>query len=342
MPKILVVRRDNIGDLVCTTPLLTALRRRFPSAWIGALVNSYNAAVLDGNPDVSEVFAYQKLKHRGSGEPLLGNILARYRLVRELRRRSLDHVVLAGNSSRAIGLARWLRAGRIVGHDAGGARPDNPVQAGEGAAAHEVELTFRLARAFDIEGLPPAPAVYPEPRRRERLRRELAARLPQAKTWTALHISARKPSQRWPLDRYAQLARDLARVGDAGMLLFWSPGAGSDPRHPGDDEQAAALAAELRGLPIVPVPTRAIAELIAGLALCDRVVCSDGGAMHLAAALGKPIVCLFGQSDAARWHPWGTPYELLQLASRDARDIGVADVLDALARLPQPSERGRA
>src|SRR5262249_46468920 len=48
--RILVVRRDNIGDLVCATPLLAALRRQFPGAHIAALVNSYNAAVLAGNP----------------------------------------------------------------------------------------------------------------------------------------------------------------------------------------------------------------------------------------------------------------------------------------------------
>jgi len=81
------------------------------------------------------------------------------------------------------------------------------------------------------------------------------------------------------------------------------------------------------------VPTPNLGELIAGLSLCDRVICSDGGAMHLAAALAKPIVCLFGQSDAARWHPWGVPYELLQPASRDVRDIGLGDVLAALGRL---------
>ena len=54
--KILVIRRDNIGDLVCTTPLLAALRARFPDAWIGVLANSYNAPVLSGYPHVNDVF----------------------------------------------------------------------------------------------------------------------------------------------------------------------------------------------------------------------------------------------------------------------------------------------
>ena len=65
--RILVVRRDNIGDLVCTPPLFAALRRRYPQAHIAALVNSYNAAVLDDNPDVDEVHSYTKLRHRRAG-----------------------------------------------------------------------------------------------------------------------------------------------------------------------------------------------------------------------------------------------------------------------------------
>jgi len=65
-PKILVIRRDNIGDLILTTPLIHALRQRFPEAWIGALVNTYNARVLEGNPDLDRVFVYKKTKHRGS------------------------------------------------------------------------------------------------------------------------------------------------------------------------------------------------------------------------------------------------------------------------------------
>ncbi len=63
--KILIIRRDNIGDLVCTTPAIAALRKHYPDAEIGALVNSYNSEVLRGNPDVNRVFVYHKLKHAG-------------------------------------------------------------------------------------------------------------------------------------------------------------------------------------------------------------------------------------------------------------------------------------
>ena len=326
--RILVVRRDNIGDLVCTTPLISALRQRFPDAWIGALVNSYNAPVLRGNPDIDEVFAYRKLKHREENDTLLANLGIRYRMVASLRRKRLDYVVLAGNAARAKWLVRMLGAKAVVGPTAA---PAGGTHAAGGL--HEVEITFRLAQAFGIDGVPPLPTVVPDAAQVDRLRTAIAAQFPDASTLFGVHISARKPSQRWPIERFAELIHAITRHSGAGVLLFWSPGPGNDPRHPGDDEKARTLGLELRSLPIIPVATRDLGDLIAGLSLCSRVICSDGGAMHLAAALRRPIVCLFGRSDKARWRPWGVPHVLLQPGSRDVRDISTAQVLEALDRL---------
>jgi len=61
-PRILVIRRDNIGDLVCTTPLIFALRERFPFAHIAALVNTYNEPVLSGNAAIDAVYTCEKRK----------------------------------------------------------------------------------------------------------------------------------------------------------------------------------------------------------------------------------------------------------------------------------------
>ena len=66
MKRILVVRRDNIGDLVCTTPLIRALRQRYPDARIDALVNSYNLPVVAHNPDLDNAYAYQGQQLRTS------------------------------------------------------------------------------------------------------------------------------------------------------------------------------------------------------------------------------------------------------------------------------------
>jgi len=336
--SILVVRRDNIGDLVCTTPLLSALRRRFPVAWLGAWVNSYNAPVLEGNPDLDEVCAYTKLKHLDERQSALRTLGARLAQLWSLRQRRLDCVVLATTEfrPRELRLARSLAPHSIAGFRDGGAaasRLDLWVPAAAVAGRHEVERVYALASLFGIEGAIPPLRVTPEPAQVEKAR--AAFGVPSAPR-VAVHVSARRPAQRWPAERFAALIERLHAAHGTATMLLWAPGAADHPRHPGDDEKAQDIVRRVGGrAPLMAYPTRRLTELIGALAACDLVVCPDGGAMHLAAALGKPIVALFGDSPPERWHPWGVPYELVVPPTRDLGDLGVDQVAGAFARLAQ-------
>jgi ADP-heptose:LPS heptosyltransferase len=174
--------------------------------------------------------------------------------------------------------------------------------------------------------------VVPQPGEVERARARLA---PGPGPAVAVHISARRPAQRWPADRFAELIRALRAQHGARILLLWSPGPPDHPQHPGDD----AKAAEILGLlgpadpAVAAYPTARLESLIGALAGCDRVVCCDGGAMHLAAAAGKPIVALFGDSPVERWRPWGVPHRIVRPESRNVADVSVAQVLAAFAEL---------
>ncbi|OBS09619.1 glycosyltransferase family 9 protein [Acidihalobacter prosperus] len=337
-PRILVIRRDNIGDLVCTLPMITALRRRYPEAHIAALVNSYNRDVLAGHPDLDAVYAYTKAKHREDGESVAGVYWRRIKLTLHLRRERFDYAVLGGAHflPRALRLARPLGARHIVGFTEPGRRGagaiDTPVPYGSGAGMHEVEDIFRLLAPFGIEGPPPAARLAPDAVLADAIRTGLPAAA-AGRPLVGLHVSARKPSNRWPVERFVELARRLHEAHGAHFLLFWSPGAPDDRFHPGDDDKADHLAAVLGPDLLTPCRTERLAELIAGLSLCDRVICSDGGAMHIAAALERPIVCLFGATDPVRWHPWATDYRLLQTPARDVSDVDVDAVLVAFSEL---------
>jgi ADP-heptose:LPS heptosyltransferase len=118
-------------------------------------------------------------------------------------------------------------------------------------------------------------------------------------------------------------------------MLLWSPGASNDPRHPGDDEKAHEILSKTAAAGTVAYPTRRLEELIGALAASDAVVCSDGGAMHLAAALGKPIACFFGDSPVERWRPWGVPHRVLRAPSGNVRDVSVDDAAAAFRALVQ-------
>ncbi len=115
--RILLVRRDNIGDLACTTPAIAALRQHYPNAEIAALVNSYNAEVVRGNPNLDKVFVYQKLKHAGNLASRFKALNQRLKLIAQLRRWKPDATILAKASYDRHGLnfARQIGAKNIIG-----------------------------------------------------------------------------------------------------------------------------------------------------------------------------------------------------------------------------------
>jgi len=312
-PRILILRRDNIGDLVCTTPLIAALRAKLPQAWLGALVTTYNAEVLAGNPALDEVYVYEKLKHRRGG--LLSHLRTRLAQMARLRAQALDFVLVPAPSPQTLKLARGLKPREVV------ASPS-----AVSPTVHEVERSFAVGKAFGLTGKPGPMQVSVDPGRRADLRKRLGEG-----TCVAVHISARRPAQRWPLERYAQLAAHLCSTRK--VMLLWAPGGKDDPRHPGDDDAAATVLRAANHANVIPVETPDLKTLIAALSLADRVVCPDGGAMHLAAALGKPVVALFGDSPVERWRPWGVPHRVVRPESRNLADLALEPVLEALAVL---------
>lgn len=328
--SILVVRRDNIGDLVCTTPLFALLRQRVPRAWIGAWVNRYNAPVLHGHPDVDAVYVYAKSKHRLPGESRTALLGARLRALVELRRRRIDWLILphSGSQPSAERVARWLAPRRVL-------RPSEG-----GADRHEVVRVCSVLQAVGmLDGETPLPPlkVVPDAGQVARLRAELEGRRrTPSRPLIALHLSARKPSQRLPLDRWLAVIERLSARAD--LMLLWAPGGADDPQHPGDDALAQSLLEALgrRGVrpALTPIPTRDLASLIAALAICDAAILSDGGAMHLAAGLGKPVVALFGATPPAVWRPWGVTHRVLRPPSREVRELDAAAIVDACFELP--------
>ena len=325
--NILFVRTDNIGDLVCTTPLIEATRAACPEAWIGLLANAYSAPAVVGHPALDEVLVYRKAKHLEPGESRWGAYWDRLRTIMALRRRGIDWLLVpsVGGQASARRFAGWIGARQVLINE-------------ECDAAHEVEKVFALARRFPplaaaVPEIPPC-RIVAEPSLQALWQQRLATAFGSGKRLrVGLHISARKPSQRWPAGAFVEFARCLAAQREVEFMLFWSPGDEHDPCHPGDDRKAAEIVAAAAGLRLLPAPTAALPELIAGLSLCDLMVQSDGGAMHLAAALGKPIVCFFGQSDAARWQPWGVPHIVLQPASREVAEVSVEAALAACEQL---------
>jgi len=233
--RILVVRRDNIGDLVCTTPLIAGLRARYPQVHLAALVNSYNAEVLEGNPALDAVHVYTKLKHRGTSESALHVISGKLRLFATLRRARFDCVLLAksGFDRQGLALARWIGPRAVVGFSPPTAQRarglTHPVPPVAAETMHEVEVLARLGAALGVDDALGPLRAYPSAARVA----EWRARLPQLgseRKWIALHVSARETGRHWPAEKFAALVAALAANVRLGFVLLWAPGAADDPR----------------------------------------------------------------------------------------------------------------
>ncbi|ATA19990.1 ADP-heptose:LPS heptosyltransferase [Gibbsiella quercinecans] len=335
MKNILIIRRDNIGDLVCTTPLIEGLKIAYPEARLYLLINKVSQDVVKNNPHLEQVFIYKKAKHKAKNETTLGVYWQRLMIFLRLRKITFDAAILANPvpCKYSLRLAKMAGAKHIIGADLGNGDIDRPFTSADFHGQHQVERTFSYLSAL-TDNPPPIPdvRVYLTDEERRQAAQRVQALLPGAQRIFAVHISSRSPKRRWPVERYAEIIRRLAEHG-VSALIFWSPQGTLAPDDIGDQKRAEQLLAQCQGAPVALYPTASVRELLAGFDRCEMVLCSDGGQMHLASALNKTQVVLFGDTDQAAWHPWSGQYHILQTPSGDCIDVSVEDVWQKMQRL---------
>ncbi len=83
-------------------------------------------------------------------------------------------------------------------------------------------------------------------------------------------------------------------------------------------------------------PTDGLPDLCTAIRVSDLQISSDGGPVHLAAGLSKPVLCFFGEENPLKWHPWGVKYALIRKPTRRVADISVAEALAEFDALLKP------
>lgn len=342
--KILLIRRDNIGDLICTTPAIRSLREEFPKVKLSVLVNSYNAGVLENNPDIDEIYVYEKAKHI-EDKNRFSVWLKNLKLLLQIRRERYDVAIGCGYrySPRLARYTFLTGAKKRIGYAPPNVRPPGrhtvlqmpffynlPIPE-PSEPIHEVVSSFRLLEPLGITGEPPGLVLMPSAREAEKAMQYLKHYGLTHNNIVAVHISSRKENNRWPAEGFIELGNELIEKYNVLPLLLWAPGSSKNSKHPGDDEKAFEIATGMVSVPVLYKTTK-LKELIAVISLCKLVICCDGGAMHIAAALGKPILTMWGSTDKKRWLPWKVENIILQ-KGRNAADVNVEEVLAAFAKL---------
>jgi len=161
-----------------------------------------------------------------------------------------------------------------------------------GPESHHLAHYLRLVAALGADPTPVRPFLHVSLAEQEALRHRF--QVDPTRTWIGLNPGAEYgPAKRWPSDRFAEAAKHLASGGTRGFLLFGGPA---------DLPAAESIAAALGSASGSGVPTRILAgqtslrELCAGLSLCSVVITNDTGPMHVAAAVGTPVVVPFGST----------------------------------------------
>ncbi len=296
--NILVIKLRHIGDVLLATPVLRALREAYPSAKITMLVNRGTEGVLVHNPDVNEVLCLEK-----------GTWGAQLAFVQKLRRRGFDCIVdlTDGDRSAFVSLASGaqLRVGFNAEHRWRGLLYSH-VAKPRPADRHRVEYDLCALRALGVDPKPTTPAVHVTPAEEAVvgawLTEQGLAPSSDSPLLILLQPGARYSLKVWPHDRFARLADRLAERFSCRILL------GGDQR---EREVAEQVAREAHCAPKVVAGRFSLLQFAALMKRCALFVGNDGGAMHIAAAIGTPVVALFGPTYPQRWGPRGGPSQIL-------------------------------
>lgn len=321
--SVLLIRLRSIGDTVLMTPCLAALKSWHPNIQITVLSEPLAAPLLEDHPLVDDLIITEN------------SITSRARLIAQLRDRGFDVAFNMHGGPTGAMLARLSGAKRSVGYRGlplswllSGRAPAPDVILGR-PRIHSVEQQLAL---LNWAGLP-----WPAFRPQLSLALSSEAKLRVTEKLRALGISERigdfacivpggaTESKRWTTEGFAAVADHLIERWSLPSLVIAGPG---------QQELAREVAATTRVRSAV-VDRLSLKELVALLGMARVFIGNDGGPMHIAAALGPPIVSVWGSSDPTVWHPWtGAPYRIVEGGSR-ARDgaikeIPVSEVIEAV------------
>jgi heptosyltransferase II len=303
--KILIRATNWVGDAIMALPALRSVRVRFPEAHIAIIARPYVAEIYHGQQICDQLIRYD-LQGAQAG------VSGRERMARELRGQNFDVALLLQNAFDAAWLA-W-RAG--IPERIGYARDGRsflltkavPVPNSAEIPSHEqfyyLELLRRAGWLDHVSGTSCIELTVDSQAKQLAAERLLAAGARSNALRVAIGAGASYGSAKcWPPDRFAEVANRLAAESDADIVLFGTPT---------EVAVSSAISAGLRRPPIDLTGKTSVGDLPALLSQCHLFIGNDSGAMHVASAVGLPVVAIFGPTDPLGTAPVTTRCTIVQ------------------------------
>jgi lipopolysaccharide heptosyltransferase II len=298
--KILILKPSSLGDMVQALPVLRLLKRHLPDSEIFWWVDSSLAPLLEGDPDLTGVVCFER---RRWTVPLHWPEM--WRSIRWLRAQSFDWVIDLQCLARS-GAFAWLANGKLL------VGLDEPREGARGFYdiivrrpsfhTHAVDWYLAVLPRLDVPvhwnftWLPERPEVAAAIQKKWQFGNA---------RWLALQPGARWSNKRWPAENFAALVRRLS-ADNAELRFAILGGAEDQPLGAIIARAAPEQCLDLTGQTSLP-------EMVEWLRLSELVVTNDSGPMHVAAALGKPLVAIFGPTEPHRTGPYGQLQRVVQL-----------------------------
>jgi heptosyltransferase-1 len=303
--KILILKPSSLGDVIHALPVLRLLKSHLPQSEIHWWVDRGLQPLLEGDRDLTGVFTFER--KRWAGPHRWPEMLDS---VRSMRARQFDWAIDLQGLARS-GIFAWLaNAGLTIGLDNAregsreGARAFYDVT--PPCAAPNTHAVDRYLAVLPLLKVPVHWNFEWLPRRPE-----VAARIdekwnPGAGPWIVLLPGARWNNKRWPLENFVELVRLMRGLGGLKFVIL----GGADDR-----ERGETITAENPGSCLNLAGQTSLWEMIEWVRRGRLVIANDTGPMHVAAALGRPLIALFGPTNPRRTGPYGKLNRVLQLNS---------------------------
>jgi len=295
--RILIVRMSALGDIVHALPVLAAIRRAWPDAKVDWIVDEAYVSILTLAEGLNERVTVRK---KGGG--ITGYLNA----VRYLRAQKYDAALDLQGLIKSAVWARLSGAARVIGFDRAHLR--EPLAAAFYSetvvpieAPHVIQKNLSILKAL---GVPPSAVELPLHPVAVATASQAIAAAGGAGKYVVLNPGAAWPNKRWPAERFGALAAQLRARTGWPSLVTWGPS------ERGLAEQVIAAS----GGAATAAPPTEVADLAVIMRDAALVVSGDTGPLHIAAAMGAPLVGLYGPTWPERNGPWDPKDEVISRA----------------------------
>ncbi len=291
MKSILILKLSSLGDVIHTLPLVNILRRKYPDTHIGWAIEKRFSGLIKNHPSVDEIIVFER-------EGVFKNFLSFIKFIGKIRSKKYDIIIdLQGNLKG--GIVTFLSGCRWrMGFKRGSFRVEaistfftNRKVTEEGS--HIIERNLGFARELEADAGDILFKVPVEESAKRYIDDFLKSRNVYNKRIVIMHPGVTWETKKWPIENYAHLSREIVKkFADTTIVITAGPG----------EEKPAE---KFRREDIVIANGMNLSQLIALLDKCELFIGSDTGPLHLAAALGKRVIGLYGPTDPARNGPYG-------------------------------------